>query len=62
MNAFKGLDHLKTLDLSFNAMRYLLDNWFWSLKSINELYLRGNSFDKFNEEPLFQTKSLKVSY
>lgn len=60
MNAFDGLNKLKTLDLSFNAMQYILSNWFWSLKSLEELYLHGNSFGRLSDYPLFESQSLNI--
>ncbi|RZB39548.1 toll-like receptor 4, partial [Asbolus verrucosus] len=59
MKAFEGLNKLKSLDLSYNAIQYILKNWLRNLKSLEELYLRGNSFSKFDDEPLFNSKTLK---
>ncbi|XP_030759037.1 leucine-rich repeats and immunoglobulin-like domains protein 3 [Sitophilus oryzae] len=58
-NAFKGLEHLKTLDLSFNAVEYFNEAWFESLSSLEGLYLRGNKLKSINKQPLISLKNLR---
>lgn len=61
MNAFEGLDLLETLDLSFNTIQYLLNNWFWSMPKLQYLYLRGNHLQTFKPEgALIESSSLKL--
>lgn len=61
MDAFEGLNLLKMLDLSYNTVQYLLNNWFWSMPQLQELYLRGNNLQTFKPEgPLIESNSLKV--
>lgn len=59
--AFKGLEKLRSLDLSFNAIEYFTESWFESLRSLEELYLRGNKLRKINEQPPIDIETLRVS-
>lgn len=66
MNAFNGLTKLKTMDLSYNFLRYILPEWTRNLVSLQELYLRGNNLkdavnhDVFRTGKIFESKTLKV--
>lgn len=59
--AFKGMEKLRSLDLSFNAIEYFTELWFESLQSLEELYLKGNKLREINEQAAINIKTLRVS-
>lgn len=61
-NGFTGLETLKTLDLSYNAIEYFTRSWFESLQSLEELYLRGNKLRSINEEARIDIPLLRVGF
>lgn len=60
LNAFDGMDKLKTLDLSYNSIEYFTKSWFEDWVLLEELYLRGNKLRSINEQPRIAAASLKV--
>ncbi|KAK9889261.1 hypothetical protein WA026_004537 [Henosepilachna vigintioctopunctata] len=60
--AFDGLNELVALDLSYNAIKYIVPNWFNSMKHLENLYLRGNNLgDMINiQKYAFNSNSLKL--
>lgn len=60
-NAFDGMEQLKTLDLSYNAIEYFTKSWFKDWVLLEELYLRGNNLMSINKQPRIAVASLKVS-
>ncbi|KAK4871541.1 hypothetical protein RN001_015665 [Aquatica leii] len=59
IQAFAKLDRLKTLDLSYNNLEYVLRNWFWNTPSLQELYLRGNNLRRL-DEPIAESSSIQI--
>lgn len=63
LNAFKGLNKIRTIDLSFNVIEYILQEWFVDLPNLKELYMNNNNFFKLDAKgPLIDSKNLEVNY
>ncbi|KAL3289714.1 hypothetical protein HHI36_023114 [Cryptolaemus montrouzieri] len=60
--AFDRLRELITLDLSYNAMQYILPKWFECMPKLEHLFLRGNYFGDMSYllKYSFNSKSLKT--
>ncbi|XP_063166236.1 toll-like receptor 2 [Candoia aspera] len=52
-DAFDFLGKLEHLDLSKNNLTHLLPSWFRHLSSLQKLNIKGNSYSKLGEIPLF---------
>ncbi|KAM6440374.1 toll-like receptor 2 isoform 1-T1 [Liasis olivaceus] len=52
-DAFDFLGKLECLDLSKNNLTYLSPSWFKHLSSLQKLNIKGNSYSKLGEIPLF---------
>lgn len=59
--ALEGLNQVKTIDFSFNALQYIKPEWFSTLSALEELYLNDNGFSKLDFGIAFISKTLKVS-
>lgn len=59
INAFNKLNLLKTIDLSHNAIQYILPHWFWETTALEELYLNNNYLATLKNDQL-ESNSLMV--
>ncbi|GJQ74798.1 hypothetical protein Trydic_g9125 [Trypoxylus dichotomus] len=61
LNAFKGLNKIKVIDLSYNVIEYILLEWFVDLPNLKQLYMNNNNFFKMKaSNPLMSSKSLEI--
>lgn len=61
LNAFKGLNKIRAVDLSFNVVEYILLEWFRDLPNLKLLHLSNNNFFKLQAKgPLLESESLEV--
>lgn len=58
--AFEPIRELEILDLSHNALQYILPEWFWELSVLKEVHLDHNNLGALKNVPLFKSDTLQV--
>lgn len=58
--ALQGLNQVRTIDFSSNALQYIKVEWFSALPVLEELYLKDNGFSRLDSRVAFMSKTLKV--